>query len=66
MARRSTSLQRNPQEHKPIPSDVAKIERNMTVNGYKVTLYFLPESTGEAVDTAKKLLVSSHYQDVKK
>ena len=66
MAKRSTSPQRNPKGHKPIPSGVAKIERNMSVNGYKITLYFLPESTGEVIDTVKKILTSSHYQDVKK
>jgi hypothetical protein len=36
----------------------------MTVNGCKVTLNFLSESNGKSVDTAMKILIPSHYQDI--
>jgi len=31
----------------------------ITIGGCKVTLYFLPESDGKALDTVKKILTSS-------
>ena len=38
--------------------------REMTVGGLNVTLNFLSESNGKSVDTAKKILIPSQYQDI--
>jgi hypothetical protein len=36
----------------------------LTENGCKVTLNFLPKSNGEAIETVKKILISSQHQEI--
>ena len=38
------------------------ITRKMIINGYNVTLNFLPESDGKTIDAVKKILISSQHQ----
>ena len=51
-----------------IPNDnstaFVKTAQKITVNGCSVTLNFLPDSGGNVIDTVKKMLISSQYQDV--
>ena len=42
------------------------INKGLSIKGCKIVLNFLSESNGDVINTVKKILVSSHYQGVKK
>ena len=40
------------------------VVRIIVINGANITLKFLPDSDGESISTAKKLLASTLHQDI--
>ena len=46
------------------PSSMTEIGRDIIINNCKITLRFLPESNGEAINTVKKILTSSYFQEI--
>jgi len=44
--------------------DFDSFDKVLIIKGCQVSLNFLPESNGETIDTVKKMLISSQYQNI--